>query len=141
MGKLNDQVIQYAMHSQMDKAVALLDKRLVWLKDASKVATHYMLWALAEQKRGLSISQSTTTTGASAESLTKHFTEMSVKYKHEKEQILAVMLNKYTQSSEVTEQVLALQGYTKRIVEWSNGLLTASKSQYEEVTKAIANLK
>ena len=34
-----------------------------------------------------------------------------------------------------------MQGYTKRIVEWSNGLLAASKSQYEEVTKSIKGLK
>jgi hypothetical protein len=140
--KLNEQITQYAMHSTIDKAVVLMDKRLVWLKDAAKIATHYMMWALAEQRRGYSITtKGTSEFSKSEEEIVTKYTTMTTKFTAEKTTILANMMAAYDQASQVADEVGTLQEYIKSIVSIAEQQIVAAKSQYSDVSKAVKDLK
>merc|ERR1711865_9246 len=46
---------KHAKSKEVDETVALMDKRIVWLKDSMKEMAKYYIWAQAELKRGVTV--------------------------------------------------------------------------------------
>eukprot|EP00947_MAST-08B_sp_MAST-8B-sp1_P000722 g722.t1 len=73
--------IKLARRGELDKAIALMDKRLVWIRSAVKLATKYNLWASAEIHRGTTVSTTLTTyekTATESAALSKQAVDLDV---------------------------------------------------------------
>jgi hypothetical protein len=121
------EAIKISKVDSMDKVVALVDKRLVWLRDAMKEMTKYYIWAKGEMKRGATVK--TVTNVKAYEQIIKKEEENFSINEHDKTEILAKIIEAM---KNVQQNIAAVRGQFQRF----QGYLLEATTAAETLTGA-----
>jgi hypothetical protein len=116
--------------NQFDTAVALVDKRLVWLRQALHTVGGYYMWAMAELKRGYMVTTTTTTeTQEIAKQVQRTFKDIMAAQK----EMLDIIVSQYDKLSPLVTSVSSVTKPLKTAI-------TSIISRKEQVTKALGTM-
>ena len=125
---------KYAKSADVDKTVAVVDKRLVWLKDAMKEMSKYYIWAEAELKRGVTVQ--TITDKAAYKVVIEKITHDSQETAVDSQQVMKSMMEAFV-------KVQASIGSTVAIIKEARNVITQTDTMianFKRVTAANAKV-
>ena len=136
------------------EATRIIGKRLSWFSKAAQASTKYMMWALAEQKRGAKVETTTTVENADAKSMTEQLSAIRKNTLELRQNIMANMATHYQATSMYAKNINILSQQfnadfttVKSIVESAKGASTAvansvaNMAKPETKTKYVASIK
>ena len=136
------------------EATRVIGKRLDWFSKAAQASTKYMMWALAEQKRGAKVETTTTVENADAKSMTEQLNAIRKTTLELRQNIMANMATHYQATSMYAKNINILSQQfsadfttVKSIVESAKGASTAvansvaNMAKPETKTKYVASIK
>ena len=138
---LKTEVKRMALTGDIESAIALLDKRLTWFRDAAKIATHYMMWAMAEQRRGLSVTTTTKKEGVEMTSIVAQLVKQTQSFETTKAEVMVSMMKAYTYTSAMAQQIIDLQKTIQATFAQGTQRLQSAKSAYESLVKSLKNIE
>jgi len=130
---------EHSRSGKVNNAVALMDKRLQWLKDAMKEMSKYYIWASAELKRDVTVQ--TITDKKTYDKVLSTLQHDQQETALDSKEILVKMMEAYTAVSNNIEMIERKMGYAKSVIVQFEGLLVEIEGVTADATKQCTKMK